>query len=185
MLASFRNFFVQKRIKLQRPNKMQCQPRSSKLPQVLNSHATRIDFHPARFRGSNIIKFKSHLPPQPAALVQRWRMVRSTFVRLLQPAEHHIKPASFIKFAQPSHDSLPRPRAMRLHQRPVRCAVSILLFKVLSNKHSWGCYRRFSHSPDTKFSIHHVLTFQTRPFSKTRQMIFQSVRIWALVGKSG
>ena len=56
---------------------------------------------------------------------------------------------------------------MRFHQRPVRCASSIFLLKVLSNQHSRAWYRRFSHPPDTKFSLHPVSTFQTRTFSKS------------------
>ena len=57
---------------------------------------------------------------------------------------------------------------MRFHERPVRCASSILLLKILSDKHSRGCYRRISYPPDTEFSLHHVSTSQTQTFSKSR-----------------
>ena len=65
MSASFRNLFVQKRVELQRPYEMRRQPRSTRLPQVVDSHATDIDFDPARFSGSHIIiEFKPLLPPK-------------------------------------------------------------------------------------------------------------------------
>ena len=57
---------------------------------------------------------------------------------------------------------------MRFHERPVRCASSILLLKILADKHSRGCYRRISSPPDTEFSLHHVSTSQTQTFSKSR-----------------
>ncbi len=118
-----------------------------------------------RFSGSNvIIDFKPLLPPK--RLKSRgWldRLPSHNSRRL------HTQPARFIKFAQPGHCSLPQPRrrAMRCHQRPVHCASSILLRKVRSNKHSRGCCHRFSHPPDRKFSLQHVLNFQTLTFSKS------------------
>lgn len=82
----------------------------------------------------------------------------------------HTKSSGFIEFAEPLHHALPRPCGgpMRFHERPVRCASSILLLKILGDEHSRGCDRRISHPPDTEFSRHHVSTFQTRTFAKSR-----------------
>ena len=82
----------------------------------------------------------------------------------------HTKPSGFIEIAEPRHHALPRPcgSPMRFHERPIRCASSIFLLEILSDKHSRGWYRRISHPPDTEFSLHHVSTSQTRTFSNSR-----------------
>ena len=82
----------------------------------------------------------------------------------------HTKPSGFIELAEPRHHALPRPcgSPMRFHERPIRCASSIFLLEILSDKHSRGWYRRISHPPDTEFSLHHVSTSQTRTFSNSR-----------------
>lgn len=107
MFASFRNHLVQKRVEMQRAKEMQRQPRTTELPQVLDSHATGIDLHPAWFSGSNsIIKFKPHLPPEWLHSLS----CRDWFDRLPRDVSCLLNTQSsgFVKLPQPSDYSLPR-----------------------------------------------------------------------------
>jgi hypothetical protein len=140
MLSPFRDRPGQKCVELQRPNQMQRQPWTTKLPQVFDANATRVDFDPARFNGRLfILELKTHLPPERLHLFR--------FRDWLDRLPGHIscllntQSSSLVKFSQPSHHALPWTvrRAMRFHQRPVSVPLSVFRSVALANKHDREC----------------------------------------------
>ena len=135
---------------------MQGHPWSTKLTQILDADSGSIDFHPARLRRRVIVEFKLQLMIErllAAVLV----ILRSSLLRFFGSAKYS-EPSGFIKLAEPGDHSLPRPgrRSIRFDERPVRCALTILILEVLANKHSRACYRVILGPPERFFSLHRV-----------------------------
>ena len=141
---------------LPRANHVQGYPKSAELWQIPGTKSLDIDIAPSRLRSRLIFGFELQLMIErllAAVLV----ILRSSLLRFFGSAKYS-EPSGFIKLAEPGDHSLPRPgrRSIRFDERPVRCALTILILEVLANKHSRACYRVILGPPERFFSLHRV-----------------------------